>query len=131
RDCSKRSTGRRDIRPAPVRMIQEIEHLESKLHCQSLEHREILSQTGVRRPVRRAPDAIALLRAEGPRRRLRIGCRVEPKHPCRTETPHRSRTVAYLIPELIATARPYPGNILAGPDGIGRTGLVLVNARDF
>ena len=57
------------IGPAPVRVVQHVESLDTELQFMSFGDGEVLAQTDVEIPGAGAAQAVAGLDAEGPRRR--------------------------------------------------------------
>ena len=57
------------IGPAPVRVVQHVESLDTELQFMSFGDGEVLAQTDVEIPDAGAAQAVARLEAEGPRRR--------------------------------------------------------------
>src|SRR5215469_13669780 len=125
RNRAERAARRCRVRSAPVRMVEEIENIESALHGESFDDRKVLPQAGISRPEWRITQVVALLRTVSTRRRLGEYRSLEPDETRGGKTPHRDRTITRLIPELVPAARSYTRDILARPHRKRGTRLIL------
>src|SRR5690242_26749 len=129
-DAAERATGRIDVRIVPVRVVQNIEHLEAELQGLRFVDSKILAQAHIPGEETGAAQAVAGLNAECAGSGLGEGGFVEPG----CEIGKRGwfhRGVTHEIVELIAAPEPDAGNILAGSHGPWHPRLKLVDPRDF